>query len=51
MTSEVEYFPNSYTESNGDIFISRGRTTECKIKIFRGGKGWWMGRGVAVKDA
>ena len=21
------------------------------IKIFTGGKGWWMGRGVAVKDA
>ena len=24
----------------------------CMIKIFRGGgKGWWMGRGVAVKGA
>ena len=23
----------------------------CTIKIFRGGEGWWMGRGVAVKDA
>ena len=25
--------------------------TRCMIKIFRGGKGWWMGRGVAVKGA
>ena len=24
---------------------------KCMIKIFRGGKRWWMGRGVAVKDA
>ena len=25
---------------------------KCMIKIFRGGgKEWWMGRGVAVKDA
>ena len=23
----------------------------CMIQIFRGGKGWWMGRGVAVMDA
>ena len=45
MTSEVEYFPNSYTESNGDIFISRGRTTECKIKISRGGRGGGWGGG------
>ena len=24
---------------------------KCMIKIFMGGKGWWMGRGVAVMDA
>ena len=26
-------------------------STPCMIKIFRWGKGCWMGRGVAVKDA
>ena len=34
-----------------EVGIGSARLGMCMIKIFRGGKGWWMGWGVAVKDA
>ena len=35
---------------NGEKLITFN-TGKCTIKLFRGGEGWWMRRGVAVKDA
>ena len=37
--------------SKESIDEERKRHDKCMIKIFKGGMGWWMGWGVAVKDA
>ena len=46
---EIPYIEFKYRVFRITSMCDRSRM--CMIKIFRGGKGWWMGWGVAVKDA
>ena len=61
-TAVLKYGPNevrSVRKAKVQIFSRmdqanwsiRALLYRCTIKIFRGGKGWWMGWGVSVKDA
>ena len=47
--TKVRFFDKLVKEDKRKL----ARKFKCTIKIFRGGggEGWWMGRGIAVKDA
>ena len=57
MTAAIQYILTAAQSLGSQVYYKISRMTilglaGCMIKIFRGGgKGWWMGWGVAVKDA